>query len=833
MYIVAHEDDSLLFQSPDLLHDIRSGACVSTIYTTAGDDGNNQSYWSGREAGALAGYASMAGVANSWTQSATIAAGHAVTTYQLAAAPRVTQMFLRLPDGRHNGTGFPSDGNESLQRLWTAAINTIHPVDGSTAYTAVGLVNTLSALMSSFAPNDIRVQDYIGRPGGGDHSDHYFTAYFSRAAQQLYTTAHQLVGYQGYDTRDRPANVPAGDDLTAKTNAFYAYGADDPLVCNTDASCAGSLYEAWLRRQYTVGSQAGPTPNAAPTAEAGVDKTVLPGATVQLDGFSGSSDPNGDLLTYHWTQTSGPAITLSSPTAAQPTFSAPDQQTTLGFRLTVNDGQVDSQPSDLVINVVPVDLMMWSAVDAAGPTGLSLSYRRRPGFDLTGVTCDITMAVGTSIPPVNGSVVHTGCADPSGQTVIGSLAPNTRYTFAIRTHYADGLVSAPDVRTAMTRSVAGYVTDNNRATHAWRESAMPGSGVGAAALAVAPSGVANGLFVRTSSATSSWVYYATRRPGAGWSSAVRLGWAGPARDRPLFLSLGPKGRLVAAWTVSSAHGDYVVFRVRPSGTARWGSTRQIATGSALVGLAQDNRGGLHLLTSARHLLTYRTNVTGSWTAQNVPKARPYSTLSGAIAFDPVTNRVTVAYSDASPTGTTVVRVGSAAANVRGVGTYYRRASFTTPTTGTQLSVAAVTGVTSYGGRITVGVRRAGATRAAGSYVMTGTAAYNVGGLTRIAGTTALDGSPWMSPQLAAYGGPVVAAVSATRVVIAFTRLSPTWQSRGQGVFVLTRVYNPTTHRWTFTGASQTSASPYDRPVSIARDRSGHLYIAYFRSAHEL
>ena len=37
MVVVAHQDDSLLFLSPDVLHDIQSGACVTTVYLTAGD----------------------------------------------------------------------------------------------------------------------------------------------------------------------------------------------------------------------------------------------------------------------------------------------------------------------------------------------------------------------------------------------------------------------------------------------------------------------------------------------------------------------------------------------------------------------------------------------------------------------------------------------------------------------------------------------------------------------------------------------------------------------------------------------------------------------------
>src|SRR4051812_7184638 len=49
--IVAHEDDDLLFLSPNLLQDIQTDHCVRTIVVTAGDGGAGTTYWEDREAG--------------------------------------------------------------------------------------------------------------------------------------------------------------------------------------------------------------------------------------------------------------------------------------------------------------------------------------------------------------------------------------------------------------------------------------------------------------------------------------------------------------------------------------------------------------------------------------------------------------------------------------------------------------------------------------------------------------------------------------------------------------------------------------------------------------
>ncbi|MCF8363107.1 MAG: T9SS type A sorting domain-containing protein, partial [Prolixibacteraceae bacterium] len=108
--------------------------------------------------------------------------------------------------------------------------------------------------------------------------------------------------------------------------------------------------------------------NNPPVADAGSDQSVAEGATVTLDGSS-SSDPDGDPLTYRWTAPEG--ITLSSETAAQPTFTAPEvtEDTEYTFTLTVNDGNDDSGPDDVIVTVL-------------NPTDVSTFKTDNPGFKI-------------------------------------------------------------------------------------------------------------------------------------------------------------------------------------------------------------------------------------------------------------------------------------------------------------------------------------------------------------------------------------------------------------------------------------------------------------------
>jgi hypothetical protein len=92
--------------------------------------------------------------------------------------------------------------------------------------------------------------------------------------------------------------------------------------------------------------------NHAPVAFAGDNQTVSVGALVTLIGTG--TDPDGDALSYSWTQVDGPGVELVDGNTATPTFVAPpvSDPTALTFELTVSDGGLESAPAQVVVHVV-------------------------------------------------------------------------------------------------------------------------------------------------------------------------------------------------------------------------------------------------------------------------------------------------------------------------------------------------------------------------------------------------------------------------------------------------------------------------------------------------
>lgn len=93
--------------------------------------------------------------------------------------------------------------------------------------------------------------------------------------------------------------------------------------------------------------------NVKPIANAGSDMAVWTNSSVTLDG-SGSLDPDGRIVSYAWSQIAGPSVTLSNADSPTATFTAPEIETQLSFKLTVTD---DSSATDL--DTVDVKVLVY------------------------------------------------------------------------------------------------------------------------------------------------------------------------------------------------------------------------------------------------------------------------------------------------------------------------------------------------------------------------------------------------------------------------------------------------------------------------------------------
>ena len=256
MNIVAHQDDDLLFMNPDISKEIKQGFCERTVYLTAGDAGGGKYYWLSREAGAEKAYSIMMGKPNiEWNaHTVKIADNEYVQIANPVGYPKISLIFMLLPDGNLTGQGFSGHNFQSLQELYYGSIGNINTVDGQSIYSKNDLISALLTLMNTYGPGEIRTQD-VSSPA--DHSDHKTVGQIATDVYNIYNTSlfHGLVNlpffyYDGYQTRSMAKNV-TGQDLQTKTEAFKAYISYDLATCfNTVACLSSQSYGGYLDKQY-------------------------------------------------------------------------------------------------------------------------------------------------------------------------------------------------------------------------------------------------------------------------------------------------------------------------------------------------------------------------------------------------------------------------------------------------------------------------------------------------------------------------------------------------------------------------------------------------------
>jgi hypothetical protein len=280
IYVVAHQDDDLLFMNPDIARSIAKGHRVTTVYVTAGTGGAEagaQARLVEREQGELNAYAYMvspslaasmpvddvAPVLSHWQlhggEPIKIEASsgiHRAVRYDfaepLASGASLSLVFLRL-DEEHGG------GDLQAMVASGTSVNTTGCASGATpacslrseltsqTYTRAQLIDSLATLIGTLhaeggsVPLTVNTLDATGiytRPSYAsdypdadnrwvDNFDHVASAKlavsaFIRYHAQPGTAPRSLRQYRGYSTNDEPVNL-AEDEGQENARTFWRY----------------------------------------------------------------------------------------------------------------------------------------------------------------------------------------------------------------------------------------------------------------------------------------------------------------------------------------------------------------------------------------------------------------------------------------------------------------------------------------------------------------------------------------------------------------------------------------------------------------------------------
>jgi hypothetical protein len=342
------------------------------------------------------------------------------------------------------------------------------------------------------------------------------------------------------------------------------------------------------------------TANSAPVANAGADRTALVEQTVTLNG-GGSSDVDGDALTFSWAFVSRPAgssAALSNTTAVQPTFVV-DRAGAYRVRLIVHDGVLSS-----VADVVDVQTLNSPPVAHAGPdqsafVSQTVTLDGSGSTDVDGNVLSYVWSL-TNRPPGSRAAV----SDPGA--VLPAFTVDRAGIYVAQLIVNDGVVSsAPDTVTVTTRNSAPV--------------ANAGPDVSTIARRVVPLAADASTDVDGDPLTFSWALIQRPTGSAAALASLTNAFTSFTADRP--------GTYIAQVIVN----DGVLDSAPDTVTITTGNTTPVANaGADQVGLAVGGPGALDGSASTDadgHTLTYR------WSLLSVP-AGSAATLSDAMAASP-------------------------------------------------------------------------------------------------------------------------------------------------------------------------------------------------------
>ncbi|MDR3711586.1 MAG: PKD domain-containing protein [Puia sp.] len=237
-----------------------------------------------------------------------------------------------------------------------------------------------------------------------------------------------------------------GSVLVDQTNCYLLptspaidKGYTEPVVTTDIAGIVrpqGAAYDIGAR-EYSTGT----TTNKPPVANAGANQTItLPTSSVSLDG-SASTDPDGTIASYSWTQTSGPSnATITTANAAKTTVTGLAKGTYV-FTLTVTDNSGATANATVTITVNAANLPPVANAGANQTITLPTSTASLNGSassDPDGTIASYSW-VKTSGPSSGTIVTPTGAT-----TVVNSLVQGT-YVFTLTVTDNSGATSTATV----------------------------------------------------------------------------------------------------------------------------------------------------------------------------------------------------------------------------------------------------------------------------------------------------------------------------------------------------------------------------------------------------
>ena len=240
---------------------------------------------------------------------------------------------------------------------------------------------------------------------------------------------------------------PDGDAVSYQWSVISPAGVDDSILSSVTAPSPS--FNATVIGSYTLQlvvsdgqlTSAPDTvsvivgyPNRAPIAEAGNSQQVSIASTVILNG-SGSSDPDGDALTYQWSlvgNTSG--VSLSNSTNAMPSISLTEYGSFV-VQLVVNDGLLSSVPDTVTLDVVNRQPVANAGADVSVQANELLTFDGSASYDPDGSSLTYNWVL-TTVP--DGSVA----ALSGTNSVSPSITPDVAGDYIVQLTVNDGLLAS-------------------------------------------------------------------------------------------------------------------------------------------------------------------------------------------------------------------------------------------------------------------------------------------------------------------------------------------------------------------------------------------------------